>query len=230
MGDVMGFCGDSIGAMQSVQPIEGSSTLTSPLQLNKKEWTVANCPIEKAVQLVADHHYAKGASNTRTYLHGLYPAVWHWYDQCVGVAWWIPPTKSCAQSLAGDGWQGVLSLSRLVIEPGVPKNAATFLMSKSMKMIDRDRWPVLVTYADEWRGHSGAIYKACGWAYDGTTAPQPCYVRNGVMMARKRGNMTRTHAQMLEIGCDFVGRFRKHRFVHRHETRAAAPLTPQENE
>ena len=102
----MGFCGDSIGAMQSVQPIEGGSTLTSPLQLNKKEWTVANCPMEKGVQLVADHHYAKGASNTRTYLHGLYPAVWHWYDQCVGVAWWIPPHEvlraiACWRRLAG---------------------------------------------------------------------------------------------------------------------------------
>lgn len=205
-------CGGSIEAMRPVLQEESGSSPTPPLQ--KREWIVAGCPIDIAERLVSQHHYAKGASNTSTYLHGLYPHDWHWYSECVGVAWWIPPTKSAAQRIAGDDWEGVLSLSRLVIEPGAPKNAATFLMSKSMRMIDRNRWPVLVTYADEWRGHTGAIYRASGWTYDGLTDPQPTYTINGKMIARKRDNITRTHQQMIEMGAHMVGKFKKHRFIH----------------
>lgn len=207
--------GESIVAMLPVPQDEGGSIPTSPLQLSKHDWTVANVPIATARELVVRNHYAKGASNTATYLHGLYPATWYWYHEAVGCAWWIPPTKSCAQSLAGDGWQGVLSLSRLVLEPDAPKNAASFLLSKSMRLINRNRWPVLVTYADEWQGHTGAIYRATGWQYEGMTNAEPTYTKAGVMIARKRGNLTRTHGQMLEVGAVLIGRFRKHRFVHR---------------
>ncbi len=30
-------------------------------------------------------------------------------------------------------------------------------------MIDRTRWPVLVTYSDESVGHTGHVYKCSGW-------------------------------------------------------------------
>ncbi len=210
--------GESIVTMQAVPPLEGGAIPTSPLQLSKHEWRVENLPLETARHLVKDYHYSRGASNTATYLHGLFPKDWHWYAQAVGCAWWIPPTKTAARAQAGDDWQGVLALSRLVIQPNTPKNAASFLLSKSMFLIDRERWPVLVTYADEWQGHTGAIYRATGWQYDGLTGPQPTYVKNGVMIARKRGNITRTHAGMIDIGAEFIGKFRKHRFVHRQES------------
>lgn len=176
---------------------------------------MAGCDQDIAYRLVAAEHYARGASNTATYLHGLYPAGWHWYSQCVGVAWWIPPTRTAAEALAGDDWRGVLSLSRLAIEPGVPTNACSFLLSKSVRLIDRRRWPVLVTYADSWRGHTGAIYRACGWAYDGETKPEAVYTLRGRMVARKAGGRTRTHGDMLALGCVCEGRFSKARFVMR---------------
>lgn len=208
-------CGESNVALRLGHPAEGGSTPTSPLQLVKSDWTVANCPMGKALELIEQHHYAKGASNTRTYLHGLYPKSWHWYDECVGVAWWIPPTRSAGEAWAGDKWGGVLSLSRLVIEPGVPKNACSFLLSQSVRMIDRSRWHTLVTYADEWRGHTGTIYRACGWEYAGMTKPEAVYQIGGRMTARKAGGRTRTHAEMLALGAQFIGRFPKHRYVNR---------------
>jgi hypothetical protein len=36
-----------------------------------------------------------------------------------------------------------------------------------MRLIDRTRWPVLLTYADSGQGHTGAIYLAAGWTRDG---------------------------------------------------------------
>lgn len=204
--------GASSMAELSGPPDDGGSIPTAPLQLRKRDWTVAGCDQDIAERFIIDEHYAKGASNTATYLHGLYPARWHWYLECVGVAWWIPPTKSAAQAWAGDRWEGVLCLSRLAIAPHVPPNACSFLLAHSVRKIDRTRWHTLVTYADEWRGHAGTIYKAAGWQFCGYTKPEATYTINGRMTARKAGGNTRTHADMLALGAEFVGRFRKSRW------------------
>lgn len=208
-------CGESTVAVRPVPPEGGGSIPTSPLHLRKSAWTVARCNIDIATALIEELHYARGASNTATHLHGLYPSEWLWHQECVGVAWWIPPTRSAAEAWAGAEWEGVLSLSRLAIAPDVPKNACSFLLSKSVRMIDRARWHTLVTYADSWRGHTGAIYLACGWKYCGETKPEAVYTLNGRMTARKAGNKTRTHAEMLALGAVFHGRFAKRRFCLR---------------
>jgi hypothetical protein len=209
----MSICGNSTLLVRPVPPEEGGSIPTLPLQLRKRDWIVAGCEMDTATALVTEEHYSKGTSNTATYLHGLYPAGWHWYADCVGVAWWIPPTKSAAQKWLPENWEGVLSLSRLAIQPDVPPNACSFLISKSVRLIDRKRWPVLVTYADTWRGHTGAIYRACGWKFCGMTKPEPTYTINGRMTARKAGGNTRTHAEMMALGARLEGKFSKSRWM-----------------
>lgn len=186
-------------------------------RLRKAEWSVRDAELQFAQRLVRRDHYSRGSSNTATYVHGLFPvgAAGMWHESCRGIAWWIPPTKTAGQSLAGDGWGGVLALSRLVIEADVPRNGCSFLLARSMKLIDRACWPVLVTYADKWRGHTGAIYLAAGWTLDGETSPESTYTLNGRMLGRKHGPTTRTHAEMLAMGCVLEGRFSRIRFVHR---------------
>lgn len=205
-------CVDSSKVERPVLPVDGGSIPTSTLQLRKKDWEVAGTDQNLAERLVIREHYSKGASNTATYLHGLYPRGWLWYAHCVGVAWWIPPTRSAAEAWAGARWEGVLALSRLAVEPDVPPNACSFLISKSVRMIDRARWHTLVSYADKWRGHTGAIYLACGWEYCGETKPEAVYTINGRMTARKAGGKTRTHAEMMALGAVLEGRFSKSRF------------------
>lgn len=182
------------------------------MRLRKSDWVVADCDIDVARRIVEAEHYARGASNTATYLHGIFPQGWHWHEDCAGVAWWIPPTRSAAEAWAGDQWEGVLSLSRLAIKPSVPANGCSFLISRSVRLIDRRRWPVLVTYADSWRGHTGAIYRACGWEYCGQTTPERTYTIGGRMVARKAGGKTRTHAEMMALGAVLEGSFAKARF------------------
>lgn len=131
------------------------------------------------------------------------------------MAWWLPPTGWAARALAGDDWKGVLSLSRLALEPGLPTNAASYTLSRSMQKLDRERWPLLVTYADTWQGHTGKIYLATGWEYDGLTEPEAVYTLNGQMISRKSGKRSKTHSEMLELGAIHHGNFAKHRFIHR---------------
>lgn len=170
---------------------------------------------EFAARAVAAHHYAVGSSNTATCLHGLFLKGEIFDEQCRGVAWWIPPTRSAAEATYPENWRGVLALSRLVILPGVPGNACSYLLARSRRMIDRTAWPCLVTYADEWRGHTGAIYRADNWTYEGMTRPERVYVINGRMVARKAGGYTRRHDEMIALGAEMIGSFRRHKYTRR---------------
>jgi hypothetical protein len=183
------------------------------LRLIKEEWEVRSVAIDVARELVRRYHYAKGASNTRTYLHGLFRKGELFDDACAGVAWWIPPTRSAAEATYPKNWQGVLALSRLVVAPDVPKNACTFLMARSAALIPATEWPCLVTYADDWRGHTGTIYRASNWQYVGKTDAEETYTIGGVMTARKAGGHTRTKSEMLALGAQCEGKHAKHKYV-----------------
>lgn len=197
-----------------INQIGGGGSIPTATLFRKKDWWVDNLDFRIGSSMIKEWHYSRGVSNTRVYCHGLFPRGCSWEFDAVGAAVWIPPTKTAAMSL-DDNWQGVLSLSRLAIRDDIPTNAESFLISHSMRLIDRKRWPVLVTYADSWRGHTGTIYRASGWTECGTTQPERTYLLNGRMLSRKAGPKTRTHAEMIQLGAECVGSFSKIRFVHR---------------
>jgi hypothetical protein len=183
-------------------------------RIRKKDWVVVPVDLLTARYLVGRLHYAKSGSNTACYTHGLFRKGNFLSADCMGVAWWIPPTKSSAMATYPEGdWQKVLSLSRLVVHPDVPKNGCSFLLSRSIKMIDRAKWECLVTYADTYQDHTGTIYRATNWEYMGLTKPQKVYTSRGwLMMGRKRGPVTMTHDQIVAKGFKNNGSFAKHKF------------------
>lgn len=190
--------------------------------LRAGDWTVEAISRPLAVELVAAFHYAQAGPNTATALHGLFrqddPMT------CHGVAWWLPPTRPAAASVYPCDPSAVLALSRLVIAPDVPRNAASFLLSRAERLI-RDAppatsragrvklWRCLLTYADTRLGHTGAIYRAAGWEYLGLTRPEPAWVDgDGQLVSRKSGPRTRTVAEMTDLGYRVAGAFPKHKF------------------
>ena len=185
-------------------------------RLRKSEWRVDDCPLKEAQQLIKDYHYAKGGSNTAVYTHGLYRIA---DNQLVGVVWWLPPTRVACESVNKENWKKVLSLTRMAIIPGVPKNACSFLLARSIKKIREDgRFVSLVTYADESQDHKGLVYKAANWNYVGRTGPYPRWVnQEGVQVAPKSTN-NRTKAQMEALGNKKVGSYYKHKYIlHLHQ-------------
>lgn len=205
--------GESILAMRpAIQPVEGGSIPTSPLC--RADWRVRPCDLSTVQSMVRREHYSGGGSNTAVYTLGVFPAD-EWFGvEPIAVSWWLPPTPACGRAVWPDDCQAVLSLSRLVCEPHAPKNTPSFLLAHGMKFIDRQRWPILITFADDWQGHTGAIYRAAGWIECGRSKPEPTYTIGGRMVCRKAGPVTRTHRQMLDLGCTFEGRFSRRRFVH----------------
>lgn len=181
-------------------------------RLRKEDYEVRDADFSEARAFIAEHHYARGGSNTCVYCHGLFAKGG---TELLGVAWWLPPTRVAAESVNKAQWQKVLSLTRLAIVPGCPKNAASFLLARSVKRIQADgRFVSLVTYADESQGHLGGIYKASNWTYVGRTGPYPRWLdpETGRQVAPK-ATTNRTKAQMEALGYVKEGSFHKHKFL-----------------
>ena len=191
-------------------------------RLAASEWEVRTCARTDAVVLVRLFHYSGSASNTATATHGLYRLDDGVLGQARGAAIWIPPTRTAAEATVnpGEDWQGVLALSRLVVAPEVPGNGASFLLARSMQLLDRTRWPVLVTYADTRLGHTGAIYRATNWTEVGAVPAGDVWLgQNGEQRGRKRGPRTFTRAEMESLGFTKAPPAPKIKFVHRRYRR-----------
>ncbi len=176
-----------------------------------KEWEVRKCPLAHAQDFIAKHHYAKGGSNTAVYTFGAYRIG----DNTLrAVAWFLPPTKVACESVNKAEWKRVLGLTRMAVLPGEPKNVCSYLLGKCVRIIRADgRFVSLVTYADESQGHTGHVYKACGWDYIGRTGPYTRWVdKNGRQVSQKSTN-NRVTSVMLELGHTKVGAFYKHKYV-----------------
>lgn len=181
-------------------------------QIRAAEWMVDTVDLAQARDLVERLHYSAGGANTATFRHGLFRRE-EWPLVVMGAAWWIPPTRTAAEASTDGDWRRVLALSRFVLDPDVPGNGASYLLSRSVRLIKQSgNWDVLVTYADEWQGHLGTMYRAAGWDYVGLTKPERVYTIRGRMIARKAGPNTRTHDEMLSLGAVCEGSFRRRKF------------------
>lgn len=171
-----------------------------------------------ALNFLRAHHYAAGGANTSAYRHGLFrddPALRPLVGECMGVALWMPPTPQAAKSVHHDQHQ-VLALSRFAVHPDVPKNGASFFLARSMKLLDRKVWPVLLTYADTRLGHTGTIYKATNWECLGEVEGRPTWTTpTGEQRGPKRGPRNLTRAEMRAMGYVMSDPQPKIKFVHR---------------
>lgn len=191
--------------------------MVADAKLRTCDYEVREIPTSEGRSFICQHHYSKGCSNTAVYMHGLFRKD---NPTLLGVAQWLPPTRVAAESVNRENWKRVLSLTRLAVHPDVPKNGATFLMARSMRLIAVDqKWVSLVTYADDFKGHTGAIYRAANWTYVGHMKGSPRWEdANGKQVARK-STVSRTDAQMRELGYQMVGVFGKHKFVKHFKLR-----------
>jgi hypothetical protein len=188
------------------------------VSLRSDEWRVTTCPARDASELVRRYHYSHSTANTCVASHGLYREAEGILSPLYGAALWMPPLPPAGRAVVreGEDWRGVLVLSRLVVHPDVPTNGASFLLGRSMQLIDRDRWPVLLTYADTRLGHTGAIYKATNWELEGEVAGGDVWIGpNGEQRGRRRGPKVLSADEMRAEGFERAPAAPKLRFVHR---------------
>jgi hypothetical protein len=118
------------------------------------------CSLAEIASLCVQYHGYGSASASATYAYAV-------YENGLAIAGyaWQPPPPGAAKNICPEEPAGVLALSRMV---AVPREARKLRhvstpLRRQLKLIDRTRWPVLVTYSDEGQGHTGHVYKCSGW-------------------------------------------------------------------
>lgn len=154
--------------------------------------------------LFQKHHGYGGMSSSSTYAFAVEEQ-----GRLVAAFTWQPPPVGAARGVCPEEPSAVLALSRMVAVPRDERELRHIskpLRVQMRKLIDRGRWPVLVTFSDEGMGHTGHVYKCSGWQPTARNK-RPQYERDGVR--------TSTYANGLHSrdGLDFIG----HAFVQRWE-------------
>ena len=134
---------------------------------NGKSYVIEPCSLGDVLDLCSKYH--KYGSTGKVHSHRF--AVVE-DGRPVAVYAWMPPSAGAAKSACPEFPQGVLSLSRMAAVPRSERrlNHISKPLRWQMKnLIDRTRYPVLLTYSDSGvpKGggvaHTGHTYKCSGW-------------------------------------------------------------------
>lgn len=119
---------------------------------------------KQAKKWLLNYHYAKRVCNVM-HSFGLFDK-----ERLVGVVTYgMPPSATLCSSICGKELKGnVLELNRLITMDNLPKNSASYFVSKSIKMISKD--VIVVSFADANQNHNGYIYQATNFIYTGVSS------------------------------------------------------------
>jgi hypothetical protein len=132
--------------------------LSEPVQVKR---SIEQCSLDDVRALCERYHGYGGAGGVAVY-------TWAVIEDGRKVAGfsWQPPAPGAAISVCKEQPASVLALSRMVAVPKtdrILKHISKPLRTQMRTLIDRTRWPVLVTFSDEGQGHNGFVYQCSGW-------------------------------------------------------------------
>lgn len=116
---------------------------------------------DEVVHLFEQYHGYKSVSGSMTYCFAVFED-----SKPIAAYAWQPPPPGAAKAVCPEAPYGVLALSRMVAVPKHVrrlKHVSKPLRRQMNRLIDRTRWPALVTYSDEGQGHNGFVYECSGW-------------------------------------------------------------------
>jgi hypothetical protein len=104
-------------------------------------------------------------------------------------------SKTFGAVIEGFDSSNARELIRLWVHPDAPKNTASFVVGKSLKMLPPDVG-LVVSFADSGQGHAGYIYQALNFYYLGMSSEGVRYVDStGVEVTARLANIYRMRNQ-----------------------------------
>lgn len=151
-------------------------------------YDLVRCDVEYVAQLVREHHPYRsvgGVSAVDVF------AVVEEGKPVAAYIWRVPPPGS-ALAVAPGAHHGALALSRMVAVPRDERrlNHVGKPLRAQKKLLDRGRWPVLVTYSDASCGHTGHVYRCSGWQKDAENETIFCEDEEGRRVSRYSNGRT----------------------------------------
>lgn len=138
-------------------------------------------------------------------------------EKLIGVCCFGQPSAPIQKFAFKERGFRLYELTRLVVDNGI-KNAASFLISQSLKML-KEKHCAVISYADSAHGHSGIVYQATNWIYTGPTISHDClYMVDGKlthpMTLRDKFNITKPAEWAKENGIEKIKPSPKHRYFY----------------
>lgn len=111
-------------------------------------------------------------------------------DELIGcVIWGKPASPWPCRGICGPEEAGhVLELTRLWIDDKSVKNAESFLIASSIKMLP-EKYDILLSYAEIQQGHVGVVYQATNWLFTGMSDKHLEWWLDGKPLKHSRGDV-----------------------------------------
>lgn len=94
------------------------------------------------------------------------------FPKLVGVCVYTRPAgAAAAQKYYPSDPNKCLELRRLCLIDDTPKNAESYFVARTIKWLKKNtEWKFIISYADPEQGHTGVIYRASNFKYEGVTS------------------------------------------------------------
>ena len=125
---------------------------------------VSKIEYEDTKEYILKKHYAQRMPSI-SYAFGVFLD-----DEMRGVCTFGKPASPnlCFGICGEEHKASVFELNRLVVDEGLPKNTLSRFVAGCLKQL-REEDLIVVSFADEGKGHHGYIYQATNWLYTGKT-------------------------------------------------------------
>jgi len=134
--------------------------------LNKNDYTVESIETSAALKIVIEKHYLhRVAPCSKAF--GIFEKGGFFGGTLMGAVCYGVSVNPIFKSLCGEEEaNNIYELTRLWIDDSVPKNGESFLISNSLKLLDKE---IIISYADSSYNHLGIVYQSSNWHFIGTT-------------------------------------------------------------
>ncbi|GAG29013.1 unnamed protein product, partial [marine sediment metagenome] len=131
------------------------------------------------------------------------------------IMYGTPSSAPLRKGLCGiEEKDNVIELTRLWIKDGLPQNVESYLISNTLKKVNKE---IIVSFAEVEQGHLGIVYQASNWIYTGLSAKRTNWVVEGMNKHCQTIADKYTSKELKEkFGEKFktTNRPRKHRYVY----------------
>lgn len=178
----------------------------------KESYTVQSIKPFETHEWLLKKHYARRIPSI-SYAFGLYDSFGILQGVCT---FGTPPSSTLLTGVCGnENSHLVMELNRLVIDDGCPKNMASYLVSKCLKLLPKS---IVISYADTGQGHIGVVYQSCNFIYTGLSSkfidPMVKGLEHQHHATYANGMSNDELRQKYGDKLYFVERSRKHRYVY----------------
>ncbi len=183
------------------------------------DYYIKEIEYQKAMQMVIDNHYLHRKCPC-SHAYGLFRKD---SNNIVGViVYGVSCSSTLLKGICGeDEMHNVYELNRLWISDDVPKNGESYLISHTLKLLDKE---IIVSFADSSQNHVGYVYQATNFLYCGLSAKfRDPKVKGFEGMHHATYAHGMTMEQVIEkYGAEnvyYVERPRKHRYIYFNATK-----------